>query len=259
LLVPDCRFSRSRGRSGLWFDVGAPQNGFFVRLFDDLSDKQTRLPPQRTAPAVPLRCLPLANRELCMRRYRLGLVVLLYALTSSGGPGKAADPALREIAALPTLGMFQGSGAPGMVSLKCVVQRPASFFSSACSGAGPAANGFAIDFGSELLGFLRRSDPELLTQDASALLKLTSVSFPPSAAQVQPDERSMSRFEQRIQCQQPLGDGYSTIEPFDTCVVANQLREGLHRQLMKATPLGRHPLLEAFFSQAEAAQQLASV
>lgn len=50
-----------------------------------------------------------------MRRYRLGLVALLYALTSSGGPGKAADPALREIAALPTLGMFQGSGAPGMV------------------------------------------------------------------------------------------------------------------------------------------------
>ena len=39
LLVPDCRFSRSRGRSGLWFDVGAPQDGFFVRLFDDLSDK----------------------------------------------------------------------------------------------------------------------------------------------------------------------------------------------------------------------------
>ena len=50
-----------------------------------------------------------------MRRYRLGLVALLYALTSSGGPGKAADPALREIAALQTLGMFQGSGAPGMV------------------------------------------------------------------------------------------------------------------------------------------------
>ena len=50
-----------------------------------------------------------------MRRYRLGLVALLYTLTSSGGPGKAADPALNESPACRPLACLQGSGAPGMV------------------------------------------------------------------------------------------------------------------------------------------------
>src|SRR5262249_10149044 len=80
-----------------------------------------------------------------------------------------------------------------------------------------------------------------------------------SAAQVKPDQRSMSGFEQRIQCQESLSNGDAAIEAAGMCVLAHKLQEGMHGKLVEAAPLDRHPLLETFFPQAEAGQQLASI
>ena len=50
------------------------------------------------------------------------------------------------------------------------------------------------------------------------------------------------KFEQRIECQQPLGEGDSAIEPIGIYIVVDQLGEGPYCELVKPTPLGRYPL-----------------